>query len=1551
MIAIDWRNLRSLNGSQNNAFEELCCQLAEYEKPTGSKFYRKGTPDAGVECFAVLSDKTEWGWQAKYFLSVEDSQWSQLDDSVKTAIKKHPQLTKYTICLPIDRPDARIEGKESLLDKWNNRAKKWEIWASEAGIQIQFEYWGSYEIFERLSREEHRGRFFFWFGSEFFSQSWFKDRLQESIEVAGPRYTPRIHVELPVAQTFDGLARTPSFYTRFKHILRDVKKERLWIYLQNLGEEMTALVSTLESRTQRLVDTALSMDQFFTEPIPWASVDQLSSEVLQGAYDCLDQLENLEKQLGEQTKAQEEKSPMYGGGDGRKYREASSYIYRFMQKVRELQSFSQNIFTKLSNVSALLLCGDAGQGKTHLFCDIADKRITEGFPTILLMGQRFTQADPWIQIVRQLGLPETTTRDEFLGALQAIAQAKHAKALIMIDALNEGEGKRIWYSNLPAMLQTISRYPWISVAVSVRSSYEHVVIADDLVDEKLVKVEHHGFAEHEYQATRTFFDYYGIEHPSVPLLVPEFQNPLFLKLLCKGLHEDNQSRFPVGLSGITAVFKLFVEATNEKLWREVYHEFHSKPRPIVWRAIDYIAQVMADKKQDWILVEEAEGLVNQVSPSYRGEQSLFRSLVDEGILVENCRWQSQHEWAEVVQFAYERFSEHLIVKYLLDKHFNNNVPEWAFLPNRPLAFLTESEWQYQGLVEALCIQVPERVNKELPEIAPMMADFYSVGRGFVQSLIWRDPRAITDVTRRYLYKYAGQLQDLNDQILDALLSVTTNPEHPYNADFLHARLMKDEMAERDAWWSTFLHYQYDAHNAVDRLVDWAWSSEDKSHIEDEAIRLCGVALSWFLTTSNRFLRDRATKALVSLFTHRIPVLMAVLEQFADVNDIYVLERLYAVAYGCALRSVDDFQIGSLARVIYDRVFRDGEPPVHILLRDYARGVVEYALYRGIELDIEIDNIQPPYHSEWPYIPTEEEIEGYKRPLASYDSGDELWSHNRIIRSIMNDDFAYYIIGTNHGSSDWLSLRLEEPTWRSPKEDYKDFVDSLTSKQRRKWEELLSTRQRREVHFEKIFAELTNEELEALILLEYKVNQGISEEDQQEVELPEVNEDELESIENEIASAEQSFRNTLGRGKLNTFDKKVLPYLDVTNRPSNQPPQFDLSLVQLWILKRAFELGWTVEYFGRFDRSIGDYGRSAHKAERIGKKYQWLAYHEFLARLADNFQFREQFSDDPKMHQYLGPWQIHRRDIDPSCILRKTGRGDGWTKYSPIWWFSSIYNSWDEPADDAEWMNMSNDLPKFETLVDVINPQDYSEWLVLDGFFSWEQPTPPEEYKYDLDRREIWYLVQSYFVKDTDIDELYEWAAKQDYMGRWMPETREIYNAVFLGEFFWSRAYEYHCIPYMRTVGWQGDTLNGRIPKPIMPTTDGYFREDSGYDCSIDEGIGISLPSQFIVKMMDLRWNGVEGNYYDRSGKLVAFDPSTQEDGPSLVLINRDVFLAFLEENGLSILWTLLGEKQMISGGFRHDEWKGHLEISGAYRFTKNGQFEGSVTPCFRSPQD
>ena len=65
------------------------------------------------------------------------------------------------------------------------------------------------------------------------------------------------------------------------------------------------------------------------------------------------------------------------------------------------------------------------------------------------------------------------------------------------------------------------------------------------------------------------------------------------------------------------------------------------------------------------------------------------------------------------------------------------------------------------------------------------------------------------------------------------------------------------------------------------------------------------------------------------------------------DDPYVSERLYALAYGVSLVTSDDRAVGSLAETVFDLVFREGKPLAHVLLRDYARGVVGAAAHRNV----------------------------------------------------------------------------------------------------------------------------------------------------------------------------------------------------------------------------------------------------------------------------------------------------------------------------------------------------------------------------------------------------------------------------------------------------------------------------------------------------------------------------------------------------------------------------------------------------------------------------
>ena len=110
-----------------------------------------------------------------------DSQFDQLDKSVRTALARHPSLARYFVCVPLDRPDARTEGRKSALERWTKHVSKWEGWAQGSGQEIEFVWWDSSELLERLSRSEHCGRVFFWFSQPHFDGSWFNARLDEAI--------------------------------------------------------------------------------------------------------------------------------------------------------------------------------------------------------------------------------------------------------------------------------------------------------------------------------------------------------------------------------------------------------------------------------------------------------------------------------------------------------------------------------------------------------------------------------------------------------------------------------------------------------------------------------------------------------------------------------------------------------------------------------------------------------------------------------------------------------------------------------------------------------------------------------------------------------------------------------------------------------------------------------------------------------------------------------------------------------------------------------------------------------------------------------------------------------------------------------------------------------------------------------------------------------------------------------------------------------------------------------------------------------------------------
>ena len=89
----------------------------------------------------------------------------------------------------------------------------------------------------------------------------------------------------------------------------------------------------------------------------------------------------------------------------------------------------------------------------------------------------------------------------------------------------------------------------------------------------------------------------------------------------------------------------------------------------------------------------------------------------EGLLLERLSFDG-NEYTEELQLPYQRFSDHLIARHLLERYLNTTSEATirrSFYVNRPLGRIFEVHWGHTfaqpGLAEAIMVEFPERVKR------------------------------------------------------------------------------------------------------------------------------------------------------------------------------------------------------------------------------------------------------------------------------------------------------------------------------------------------------------------------------------------------------------------------------------------------------------------------------------------------------------------------------------------------------------------------------------------------------------------------------------------------------------------------------------------------------------------------------------------------------------------------------------------------------------------------------------------------------------------------
>ena len=1510
-MGLNWSDLRALNGSQRLGFEELCSQLARHEAPAGAKFERKGSPDGGVECFCRFEDGREWGWQAKFFRErLQSPQWSQIDRSIKAALKAHPDLVKYFVCVPRESPDSRIPGVTTEMQRWKQRVTTWTGWAHERGMEVEFVWWGESQLTDLLTQDRHVGRRRFWFGTAAqFSMEWFDKHLERAVEVADARYTPEVHVDVPIVEDFELFGRSESAVTAVRDTAKGVRQTPDYTLRRLAREEATdataqavAAVRSVDEVVEALYEMRCPADE------PWQLSEVISriDDALERLDGCVEELSALADAFKERETAEENAvSPRPTNPYKEAAREAGDLQYAL-----EDASATLSRFERRANNDVMIIAGEAGAGKTHLLCDVATRRLAKKSPTVILMGQRFTTSDPpWTQAREQLDLPQVSAQ-EFVGALEAAAQAAGTRALFMIDAINEGRGHEIWPVHLVDLLAHLRASPWVGVVLSVRTPFiDHIVPKE--VRQSAHEVTHHGFAYDTYAAVERFCEHYGLMFPATPLLRPAFGNPLFLKILCEGLHRRGERMIPVGSEGITTVFDRYLDEIDKRLAQELDHDPLDR---IVVRALDAVASELAAAGTRQLPRRRTKELVDPLSPASGFRGSLYRALVDSGLLMELPAARHNGEWT--VCFGYEWFADHLIAKRLVDElasmlegNDTDAIETWE-LWNAPL--------------EALSVQLPERLGVELPEVLTDNGTGYSIRRALLKGLPWRDPGLIGPACRGLVTEMVASARppDIVD-VFDAIVACAVVPHHPLGATFLDEHLRHLDMADRDASWSQYLYLAYGQGGPLDRLLDWSEKHPERvAELHHDTAAACATVLAWCLTASHRFVRDRATKGLVAVLTNKLALTCDVVEDFYGVDDPYVRERVMAAAYGVAMRSTDAQGLAPLGELVYRLVFADGEPPAHILLRDYARGVIERVQHLGSRIAVDPGLVAPPYRSDWPHIPDDNEMEVLDPPISKDRPKLTIAqrAHRRVAFSVMGWDFGRYVIGTNSSSTSrhWLSVPITEPPWQSPQQRTEAFRRSLGPDQQEAFDELWS-RTRTVEQFILFAASGAAPESDAAepTAMPYTVEEPYL--------APELEEPFLAVLNEEQQTA----------------------YEDIKAARDSAKPRLNLDIIQRYVLWRVFDLGWTIERFGDLDGRISNSyaDRDTRKPERISKKYQWIAYHEILAHISDHFQYRDPYEDAASKDEYRGAWQVSVRDIDPSAVVVQRAPRREQPEGRTRWWRHDTAIASADDVDHQQWLASESDIPDRDQQLRFICPHNDTTWIKLQGMDIWRSPTPAGYDRHEVDEREIWLYACGYFIDAHEVEEFIAWAKTVDFSGRWMPEPPTA-HWLFFGELGWSYASQALLGDYL---GAQHPEPRDGSPAPIaLQSAAVESNADGGeYDCSLAHSRQYYRPNPRLVETMNLQWTGHGADFVYPDGTLAAFDPSVHDARSGALLVHEDGLAHFLSETRSALVWATIGEKRAISPRGPHRSWEGLLRITDASVY-EPGRLRGQRTTRFET---
>lgn len=952
---IDFDKLLPYKDDKKHSFEEMCYQLCLDEYGTEGTFTSiddSGGGD-GVEYYLTLPNGDIWGWQCKFFGRFnEGGRKEQIKKSLGRAYAIHGNnLKRWILCSKLSLTSEEREWFETQLKSSQKGGKP----IIPVIAPTELIHWGDSEILSLLRK--HISIYNFFFNDKIISFSWFAEKAAETFD----KHNVKSKYD---AELYCSMNRQQEIYNRIggKKQADELNKRCLELNIEAFADEydnainelqnfipeekykslydkyvpqiisMNTLVNDGNSIINQYIEILVNKDMY--EQMAWISNITVYRNKFNSSNKILsDILNEIESSIigwsyQESCKDKKEKESI------EKHRNVLLNSYFILRNYGRVYL---NILEDIEFITEheLHIAGKASQGKSNLALNVYEESIKNGNPALFLLGREFkNNSSLEDQILQLLDLRDGWNFEKFLQVLDVYGKLSNTKTLFIIDGLNENlHWKEIWSDNLDRLIAKFKRFKFILFITTYRASYEKEIFPQNYftVDAQnyYKRIFVSGYDININEAIDKYSNYYEVIISRFSSAIKIFRN----EPVCLRLFFEAHRRQTVELihDSVIYAFEEYLSNCINNICNLLGTKFGK----------EYV-KTLLNKLILYLWEHDSNGIpLKDLSDFKEPELEAFNH---EDILL-------YRDFREVEEFC---FTYDLIAGYLIASHLLDDIRT-----NDEMVTQADSDLFKRKLTEkgnplfdvitncyillasrkfgiSCCIYLPFPNEYIIDAIYGSSKD--SIDKGFNVISPWIEE------------KFTNNPLSFFTKIIDVALE----PDNKLNFIFSSHLLTKLTLPIKDLTWTEYIRSPYRNGKRIDQLIK-GLENRSKTGGNKEKLYLGAHVVMWCLASVSHQQRYEASKALY-WYGRTYPVeFLEVVRMGAGINDPYISERLYGVAYGIALAMqglekdnplISDYLV-PLARLVYEKFFfRDNITICHYLSRIYCRGIVDLASMYG-----------------------------------------------------------------------------------------------------------------------------------------------------------------------------------------------------------------------------------------------------------------------------------------------------------------------------------------------------------------------------------------------------------------------------------------------------------------------------------------------------------------------------------------------------------------------------------------------------------------------------